>query len=113
MPGFNPKGHRGSWFAIWQGQPFPCVHKHWHRGDWYEDPYVEPDIQPKWHAFLAAIKNQGKVIETTDRVPDDERRGSWRRSGYVGLWEIDNYELQSTTDPGRFQLRFRFAKRLA
>lgn len=112
MPGFKPIGHSGSWFAKWQGASYPCVHNHWHRGEWYEDPGVEPAIHPKWNAFLAAIQNQKKVIETTDKVPDDWRYGRWRRSGYVALWEIDDFQLQSTTDSGRFHLRFRFTRRL-
>jgi hypothetical protein len=110
MPAMKPVGHSGSWFATWEGLSYPCVHNHWHRGEWYDDPCVEPAIYPKWQRFLAAIQNQKKVIETIDKVPDDWRYGRWRRSGYIGLWEVDNFQVEHTPDPNLSTLRFRFVR---
>ena len=112
MPALKPKGHSGSWFAKWDGASYPCVHNHWHRGEEYDDPGVQLTIQPKWRRFLASIENERKVIETIDKVPDDWLYGRWRRSGYTGLWQVDNVRVEDTPDPHLSHLRFRFVRKL-
>lgn len=110
---FKPRGYRGSWLADWQGERLACVHNHWHRGEWYNDPYAKLDPHGKWASFISAISSKRKVIETIDDVPEDEHFGIWKRMGYIGLWEVDNIETIPNRDvPGTHHLRFRFAKRL-
>jgi hypothetical protein len=109
---FQPRGHRGSWFAEWQGKSYPCIHNHWRRGRLHDDPYAIPGV-PKWDEFIAAIL-EGKVIETRDIVPQDLKDGAWIRDGYIALWEIDNIEVTpNTACQGCSHLRFHFARRLA
>jgi hypothetical protein len=112
---FKPRGSQGSWFATWHGRPYPCIHNHWRCGErrqWHDDPYAGVGI-PKWDEFIAAIK-AGRVIETKDVVPDDVKDGTWKRTDYIALWEIDNFEITPNIQcEGHFHLRFRFAKRLS
>jgi hypothetical protein len=113
---FIPRGMRGSWFAEWQGQRYPCVHKRYRTGDrsqWYEDPSAMPG-SPKWDELIGAISETKRVIETDDVVRDDDIHRTKKRTGYIGLWEIG--EITITPNPeaeGRSHLRFRFVQRLA
>ena len=50
-----------------------------------------------------------RVIETTD---DRRPSGQPRRTGYVGVWEIDDFQLIPNYANGRHHLRFRFVRRL-
>jgi hypothetical protein len=50
------KGHRGSWFAEVDGELLPCVHQHWRRGFYYDDPYVER------HANIVPARQEGGVV---------------------------------------------------
>jgi hypothetical protein len=109
---FKPRGHQGSWFAEWQGKSYPCIHNHWRHGRVHDDPYARLGI-PKWDAFIAAV-SEGKVIETKDVVPPDLKDGTWKRTGYIALWEIDNIEVTPNIEcDGCSHLRFRFVRRLA
>lgn len=113
---FSPIGSRGSWFATWQGQSYPCVHNYWREGErrqWYNDPHARPGIA-KWGEFIAAIRFDCMVIETGDIAPKDFINGSFERVDYKGLFRVDNFEIQpnENTD-GLFHLRFRFSERIA
>jgi hypothetical protein len=97
------KGHRGSWFAEVDGELLPCVHQHWsHRGR-YHDPHVVPG-DPKWTEFIAAIRTDKKVILMSGEFSNNDY--SVRRTGYIAVFMIDDFELLDN------DLRFRFAKRL-
>ena len=94
----KPIGERGSWFAKWRGERLPCVHRCWTVGTWphYADPEVEAD--GKWPPFIEALRD-GKAI-LTDGTSDV-------RTGYVGVYRIDNVEVRDGL------LQFDFKERLA
>lgn len=116
MSKFQPRGIRGSWFAEYDGQLYPCIHKHWRCGEhkqWHDDPFARPGI-PKWNSLIEAIRWDCVVIETADIVPTDILFGSFQRTGYLGLLRIENFELlPNENSEGCFHMRFKFAERLA
>ncbi|MDT0574885.1 hypothetical protein RM533_01655 [Croceicoccus sp. F390] len=86
------KGERGSWFATLEEDKLPCVHKHWVKKLAYLDPGYEADPE-KWDKFVAAISEKKRVVLTTDEVSepsDGEGKRSFKRTGYVAVWEVDN-----------------------
>jgi hypothetical protein len=97
------KGHRGSWFADVNGESLPCVHQHWSRNRRYHDPHVVQG-DPQWAEFIDAIRTLKKVILTTGEFSNDHY--SVRRTGYIAVFTIDDFELSSN------DLRFRFVDRL-
>ena len=100
----KPKGQMGSWFAIWNGEKFPCVHERWTRGTWPE--YVDPEVddQPEWAPFIAALQEGHKALLTTSEIPPDG--GAWHRTGYIALYEIEGVRREGDV------LRFKFVRRL-
>jgi hypothetical protein len=100
----KPKGRQGSWFAEWDGEQLPCVHRHWTDGRWpyYLDPNF--DERPEWPAFVNALRGGGKAILTTSKIPRDG--GSWQRDRYVAVWTVDEVVTE-----GR-ELRFKFVNKL-
>ena len=99
----RPKGERGSWFAKWKGDDLPCVHRCWTKGTWPR--YVDPGLtgSPKWEPFIEALK-RGLAILTEDEL--DAAGMPVNRSGYVGLYRIENVEVCGN------ELRFDFTERL-
>ncbi len=102
------KGQRGSWFAVVDGETFPCVHQYWtshlNGSLVYTDPYCSPD-DAKWVAFLAALHEKKRAVLTRDGPPNGEM--VFERQGYVALFRIDLIRVENGT------LRFQFAERLA
>lgn len=101
----KPFGQRGSWFANWNGENLPCVHKHWTKGIWphHNDPGVTDDV--KWIPFIESIKNGERVILTDDHVTDDGQL-SGSRKGYIALWRVANVERRGN------ELHFDFVEKL-
>lgn len=99
----KPTGRQGSWFAKWEGEELPCVHRHWTVGHWpdYLDPNV--DDRPEWPGFIEALSNGKKAILTTSQI-DGEK---WRRASYVAVWEIEGVTVENG------ELRFKFVKPIA
>lgn len=100
----KPRGERGNWFAMWQGESLPCVHICWTKGIWphHCDPGV--DDNPKWGPFIAALRH-GRAILTDDRL--DGAGVPNGRAGYIALYRIENVELRDNA------LHFDFKERLA
>ena len=96
-------GTRGSWFATVQGETLPCVHKHWMRGVYYDDPHVVAGDR-KWDELIDAIKTGLRVIMTNDD-PINEGRG-FNRTGYIAEFAVDSVVVEET------HLRFRITQRL-
>jgi hypothetical protein len=104
MPTFKARGHRGDWFAEANGQRLPCVHAHWWKGSGYNDPYARPGDR-KFEELVEGIRQFGRVILTKDEVRDSGR--TFRRTGYVAIYEVEDVEFDETG------LRFRFISRVA
>jgi hypothetical protein len=100
----KPKGERGSWFAQWDGESVPCVHRRWTEGVWphHCDPCV--DDNPKWVPFIEALK-LGRAILTEDNL--DPSRIPVTRKAYVAIYRIENVEVSGG------ELHFDFRERLA
>ena len=98
------KGSRGSWFAIVDGEEFPCVHRHWVKGTRHVDPgYVEGEGQ--WPALVEAIRMKQRVILTKDDpipAPDKKSGLAFNRTGYIALFEVG--ALEADEDSLRFDL---------
>ena len=84
-----PKGHPGSWFAEWQGESLPCIHKHALRKGRYVDEGVTD--HPAWPRFIAELREKQRAILTTSHPPGDD--GIRRRKSYVGICEIGDVEV--------------------
>jgi hypothetical protein len=116
VPKLKAKGERGWWFATIQGTPpegihkvIPCVHNRWRGGErnqWYHDPHAVPN-EPKWAAFIDAIKTKRQVILTRDSAPEGMKDGVLPRLDYIAVFEINDFEV------GSDYLRFRFGRRRA
>lgn len=78
------------------------MHVHWAKGrpTRYVDPGVSDD--PHWPPFIQAIRSTKVVILTQDKVVD----GSFTRTGYVGLFAVDDVEVDAN------ELRFTFVDRI-
>jgi hypothetical protein len=76
-----PKGHSGSWFALWDGERLPCVHERCVVGSRYVDP--GRNDHRCWPKFIAGIETGGKVIRTASRP-------SGRRASYTSVWTVKN-----------------------
>jgi hypothetical protein len=104
----KPEGVRGSWFAKWQGNSIPCVHKHWMKPEdkrlVYSDPYVTTG--PRWMEFVDAIMTDCLVILTDDRLEPGTTH-AFKRTGYIGLYKVDNVRMDAEV------LKFDFVDRLA
>ena len=98
----RPKGQQGSWFAKWEGEDLPCVHRHWTKRCWpaYLDPNV--DDRPEWPHFIEALATGGKAILTTSHIEGNK----WRRANYVAVWEIADVVAENG------ELRFTFVRPL-
>ncbi|MWV29212.1 hypothetical protein [Aurantiacibacter rhizosphaerae] len=96
----KPKGRAGSWFAEWDGENLPCVHKFWTEGIWPEYADKGFDDRPEWGPFIEALQEKGRAILTTSHPQDAD--GNWRRKSYIGIWSVsdvrvtDNKELRFT-----------------
>lgn len=46
------KGRQGSWFAEWQGELIPCIHKRWTEGHWPH--FIDPGYvgRAEWGRLL-------------------------------------------------------------
>ena len=87
----KPRGERGSWFAEWDEELFPCVHQYWWTGpNRYNDPFARP-TDKKFQELVAAIKQGHRVILTTDTTEDGGHR--FDRTGYVAIYDVVNVEL--------------------
>jgi len=100
----KPKGLRGSWFAKWEGESLPCVHKHWMERLHYKDAGMTDD--PKWGPFVQAIRDGQKVILTDDKL-DANGLPTGDRNNYIGLFRVENVEVRDN------ELHFDFVERLA
>lgn len=100
----KPVGRRGSWFAKWKGQEYPCVHKYWTEGHW--PSYVDPGVtdEPHWAPFIDSIKERKTVILTTDNVGPGG--SSFERTGYIALLRVEDVDVVEN------ELRFRIVDRL-
>lgn len=97
-------GHHGSWFADVNGEPLPCVHKHWWTGDRYHDPKCRPG-EKQWDDLIAAIVEKQRVILTEDNVIGTTIP-SFVRTGYIAVYAVADITVDSEG------LQFRFVKRL-
>jgi hypothetical protein len=102
---FTAEGQRGSWFAVVNGERLPCVHEHWYRRGLYHDPNAYRDNPAKWDELIQSIREKKRVILTRDKVVDELK--SFERTGYIGVFEVDDISRDG------FDLKFRFVKRLA
>ena len=100
----KPKGHRGSWFASWGGETYPCVHKFWTNGIWphHRDPNVVNS--PQYIDLINAIEAGKTVILTEDEAIDGGL--GFNRKGYIGLYRVANIEVRGP------ELHFDFVERL-
>ena len=104
-------GRQGWWFARVTGEHHlagmapPCVHNQWRHGFNYEDSTVRSD-DPRWPEFFEAIRDQQLVIETTSSMPLGIE-GEWKRSGYIGIFRVENVSFDGWT------LHFRYVERIA
>lgn len=102
----RPVGSRGSWFAVWQGESLPCVHKCWFKVSGKQPHYLDPGVtdDPKWAPFVQAIAEKKRVLLTDDEL--DALGSPVNRIGYIGLYRVDNVSFSST------ELQFDFVERL-
>jgi hypothetical protein len=102
----KPKGTRGSWFALWEGEQIPCVHEHWTKGIWphHVDAGVSSDA--KWEPFIKAIREGQKVILTDDKL-DENGLPNGARNSYKGLFRVEKVEVRNN------ELHFDIVERLA
>jgi hypothetical protein len=106
---FKASGSRGSWFASFDDEQLPCVHKYWLTKMHHADPnYVAGD--KKWDELVDAIFEKKKVILTNDEAHQAlEKKGgmAFSRTGYVGVYRIDKIFADDES------LRFDLIERLA
>ena len=86
-----PVGRAGSWFANWEGEQIPCIHKHALKGSTYIDDGVNE--HPAWPSFIGALREQRRAILTTSHLPDES--GIRRRKSYIGIWEIADVQVSN------------------
>jgi hypothetical protein len=86
----------------------PCVHRYWVKGAVHFDPgYVLGD--PQWDELVTAIRNDKRVILTSDMerpAPEKKSGVAFDRTGYIAVFEVGDVEAN---DEG---LRFVLKKRL-
>lgn len=110
------KGHAGQWSAEgrWDDgskEILPCVHQcYWRteeRGSYYHDPLDGLSMQdPKVLKHFEQLRTANRVILTSDDVDETKQGGGrFRRTGYVGVFDIAELEVD------RQGYRFRFSKR--
>src|SRR5690348_15743169 len=100
---FKAIGERGSWFAVVDGRRIPCAHKYWWKG---RSHYLDPGAKPgerQWDEYIEALR-QGKeaILTNDDLLPN----GTFKRTGYIALFEIDDIRI---TNEG---LEFGFKKKI-
>jgi hypothetical protein len=100
-----PVGSQGSWFAKFDGIEFPCVHAHWYKPGHYHDPHVFPGTR-QWDRYVERIRELGFVILTNDEVPEDPANGTFKRTGYIAIFEATDVALDGN------DLRFRMPRRI-
>jgi hypothetical protein len=110
LPTLKAKGQQGSWFADVAGESIPCVHDYhctWKEGAYYNQPSKTPSV-PRYAKYAEAIREAGYVIVAKDAVTKDENGDlSYKRIGYVGVFTVENVELDEKG------LRFRIISRVA
>jgi hypothetical protein len=87
----KPRGSVGTWFAEWNSEQLPCVHKHWLKAYHYCDPGVSSDA--KWPPFIDAIRD-GKRVIVTDDYRSEDGKPTGRRERYIAVYRIDNVEVR-------------------
>lgn len=104
------KGYPGSWFADVDDERLPCVHDCYRTKDGrdYFDRYSGLGLK-KWENFVEAIRSGRCVIVTVDKILSEgpNFQKSFKRKGYVGVFEVADVEADSEG------LRFRFVQQLA
>jgi hypothetical protein len=113
------KGSQGSWEATVsypdkRKEVLACVHKHFWKvgpsGPCYDDPWT-PELRKtsKFANHVELIRTTQRLILTTDDVDESKRRGEgyFRRTGYIGIYTIEDFVVD---DSG---MRFRFLERIA
>jgi hypothetical protein len=105
------RGRPGDWNAkvVDWAETLPCVHwAWWTKGARYHDP--NPATANYWFAdHVALMRAKKRVILAPHEVNQDNPRrgGSFKHSGYIAIFEIDDITLDERG------LRFRFVRRLA
>ena len=92
----RPIGARGSWFAVWQGDKLPCIHKCWVKAEAGHLHYCDPEVSDEWEwpAFIEAIEEKRRVILTEDVV--DQNGFPKKRKGYIAIFQVDNIEVRDS-----------------
>jgi hypothetical protein len=120
------KGRRGSWQipVSWDNgttQILPCVHlafcKFDKGGSRYHDPLQWEEGSPEdalhhWRMVdqLRLLEETRRVIVTTDYNPENKQGlGAFKRSGYVGAYDIDNI-IVDTASGIRFDIVRRYCE---
>lgn len=88
----RPVGHQGSWYAEWEGEKVPCIHRHptLLTGMHYEAPIWDA---PERHLrYLDDIRRLGKVVLTKSELLET---GHYARQGYIALFRVENVELDA------------------
>jgi hypothetical protein len=112
----NIKGKQGTWDVATKYGKLPCVHQYFwrvdERGPCYHDPRFTPAAfghRPKFQKYMELLHSIKTVVVTTDTINKDHSEGAdgyFSRTGYVGIFKVDDIELDGNG------LRFRFVKRL-
>lgn len=113
------RGSQGSWdaevtYPDGRTERLPCVHAHyWQKeptGNYYNDPWI-PELRDtgKYKKLVEQISTVRRVIVTTDTVDLTKPRGAgyFQRTGYTGVFTIDEFEANDE------RMRFRFVNRIA
>jgi hypothetical protein len=112
------RGTQGSWdvevaYADGSKETLPTAHKHFwkvdHGGPYYERgptdvSWANFSQNPKFAPHLALLNEKWRVVLTTDEI--DEAAGLFKRTGYVGVFDIAEVSV------GENGLFFRFLRRL-
>jgi|SRR6516164_4801101 hypothetical protein len=109
------RGSQGKWdvdvtYSDGSRETLPTAHRYfWKGGDVYHrgDPDISWPIfrdKPQFEEHVNLIKEKRRVVVTTDDI--DEATGMFKRTGYVGVFDVDGI---SVTKDG---LTFRFVRRL-
>lgn len=96
-------GSRGSWFATIDGEAFPCVHAYWYKRGRYDDPHYVAGAR-QWEELVTALRDKRRAILTQDEAIGEGI--GFNRTAYVGLFEIDDIQIDGT------HLTFRMVRRI-
>jgi hypothetical protein len=107
------KGRQGWWFAVVDGVPLPCLHKHWLTGaDLYHGPFKRHEGKGNKKRIMEAVEaiQSGRRVVLTDDKAELDSNGDvtgFDRKNYIAVFEVDNVTYSPSDG-----LRLRLVKRI-